>query len=975
MGMEKKLLLEIGERIGLDDEIFLFETLGKLAKQWAALARNVDGFDTALALINAAIAAPDDPAVVAAFAKLEADDELQTIREAAQKLGAIIKKIPEPVKKLLAPVGQFDERTTPEPNTGVVHWPLLAETFGAAPAAVDGKPSYSLSVEAGAALTVEAGDSWPYQRDAVPGPLLRIEAAGHLKPKASAKLPFTGGSVAASAEADGSASLRYYFALPDPGQIYALAVAERATQLVDPFDFDAIWDGFAYSDLRGVHYQFDGSAAVDVSVSLADAGAIGTDIKAEIGASLSVGFGLAGKYFLSLRAGPKNADGQPQIIAGLSREKQQDRSLAAKVGATLDLGGVAAKVHAILEKGLGKWDDLLQDMTLYLSPGTLLRDKAKGAIEKAAKALVADQELRDALAGDLQLLVTGDESDPALVKWLSGKLSDALDKAQNWAESQADAVDGIVDDLGRTLPSFAIDSITEKLRGTTDTLIGEARGLLDQKVKELFQNKGREFGNALHEVGATTGKKLDDLDEAFDGVRKLIARYDALFRKLLAATEDAVRAKISIAVQLEEARLESETMEVRGSFLARSDKARRIFRALTRGEFATLFEVMEAADGAFDFLLDRSDSSLTRYADSTGKFGMELVLFGFGISGRELLSGKATATVDGTGKVRIDAEGRFERQFSAFDADREIELVSSYSLVRARALASAPDAADRSLGLAITIGHIDEGLKRREVRRFINSLVEAELVAKTALDTADATFTRWIGDRGADGKFSGALQVKMSLTRADLERLLSVSKNREDPLPLDRPLTIVRTAFEMLEAGAGPDAPKIEAAKAMLAAEKPKLTLDHFLMNPAAAENTLSDDTWGHHPSLRGDFEPFRDNLRRSHGMLEMIEQMRKIYYSNPETAPDDDRNTWRPVDYRKAEREAVKAVREWLQLNNKFAWTDSEVHPRTIAFLKTLLELAGTSARDRLSLVMWHKDPKATPETLLLSSPRVISP
>jgi len=975
MGMEKKLLLEIGERIGLDDEIILFETLGKLAKQWAALARDVDGFDTALALVNAAIAAPDAPAVVAAFDKLEAEDELQAIRKAAGKLGAIIAKIPEPVKKLLAPVGQFDERTTPERNTGVVHWPLLAETFDTAPAAAAGKPSYSLSVEAGAALTVEAGDSWPYQRDAVPGPLLRIEAAGHLKPKASAKLPFTGGSVAASAEADGSASLRYYFALPDPGQIYALAVAERATQLVDPFDFDAIWDGFAHSDLRGVHYQFDGSAAVDVSVSLADAGAIGTDIKAEIGASLSVGFGLAGKYFLSFRAGPKNADGQPQIIAGLSREKQQDRSLAFKVGATLDLGGVAAKVHKILETGLGKWDDLLQDMTPYLSPGTLLREKAKGAIEKAAKALVADEELREALAGDLQVLVTGDESDPALVEWLGGKLSDALDKAQNWAESKADAVDGIVDDLGRTLPSFAIDSVAAKLRGTTDTLIGEARGLLDQKVQELFQNKGREFGKALHEVGATTNKKLDDLDEALAGVRKLIARYDALFRKLLAATEDAVRAKISIAVQLEETRLESQTMEVRGRFLARSDEARRVFRALTKGDFATLFKVMDAADGAFDFLLDRDNSSLTRYADSTGKFGMELVLFGFGISGSELLRGKATATVDGTGKVRIDAEGRIEKKSSAFDADREIELVSSYSLVRARALASAPAAADRSLGLAITIGHIDEGLKRHEVRRFIDSLVDAGLIAEAALDTADATFTRWIGDRGADGKFPGALQVKMALKRADLERLLSVSKNGEDALSPDRRLTIVRTAFEMLAAGAGLDAPNIEAAKATLARKKPKLLLDHFLMDPEDAEDTLSDNTVKNYPTLPQAFEPFRDNLRLSHGLLAMIDEMRKIYYSNPETAPDDDPNTWRPIDYRKSERAAVKAVREWLQLNNSFFWTDSKVHPRTIAFLKVLLELTGARAQDRLSLVMWHKDPKGTPETLLLSSPPPISP
>lgn len=974
MPVQKKLLLETLGRVGLDDEAELLLALGEMAGKWADFAQEIDGFGSVLELVQAIAAGTSDDKVAAAFATIGAEDVLATLKRSADRLASLLEELPHSLKKLLEPIGAYDEAQTQTRDSGVVRWPLLDKGIGAGGDAVadtaTDRATYALSLDAKAALIFEAGDTWPYS-DAVAGPLLRLRAEGGLTSKTSARLPYSLGAATASASGSATCALEYYFAPADPRTIYALALAQRVPRLVDPFDFDAVWNGFATSDLAGIHYGFEGGAKFDLAVSLADAGALGTALKAELAASVTIGVELTGKYFLTFRVAPGQAGGELRIVAALSRERSRSGDLGIKLGGTVDLGGLAKGVHRILAGALDKWDEVLREITPYLAPGTFLQSKAASLFDEEARTLIKNEALRDALVRDLRGTIgVGEPDESQLSAWLAGRLSGALDSAQGWAEDRAQAVTSLLDNLGRGLPALAQGEVRTLLSGTAEKLVGKAGEALKSKIDTLFASQAKALGKALNDVGVIADKRVADADAALAGVRKLIARYDALFRKVLAATEDAARTKISAVVQIEENRTQSATLEIEGTFLRRSEAARAIFEALVRGELAALIELLAGGEGGLDFEIDPERSQLKRYAARTGKYGAELVLFGFGASGSELLSGEAGVVVDGTGVVQVDAKGRLLKRFSGLDADREIELVSSYSLLRARALANAPAAAERSIGLAVTIGHIDESLKRHEVERFVGSLAAARLVPADALETAKTTFTRWTGNPGSNGKVGGALQLKLAFGRGELARLLDLAAIGALAEPRRR--AIVRTAFDTLAGASATDRQAIAGSLAFLAKETDHKPLEDMLMDRNRTQRLLKVEVTGSHiRRIASEHEAFDDAMGLAHGMLEMIEQLRRIYFSTPETVGDDDPRTWSPKDYRDAQRNAVKAVRGWMQLNAVLFWTNSKVHPRTIAFFDTIGALGGIEIAQAVSLTMWRNDGGAAPETIVLSAAR----
>lgn len=974
----KPLLLRGAGLIGLQDDIALIAALGALGRNWIALAAELRDVPSALVLIRAIADGTASPAVAAAFARRGATSTLDALTAKAGQLDRLLAEVPESVGRLLAPIGSFDERQTGMRDKGLLAWSIIDKAVATADsgAAQPGTSEYALSLGAKAALAIEAGDVWPYS-DPLPGALLRFRAEGGLTPSGSARIPFTGGSAEIGASGAASFALEYYYDVADPNTTYAIAVAERLGRLPDPFDFDSIWHAFSASDLAGIHYIFTGSAAVNVAVAFGDAVNLGAGINASLGATIAVGFTLGGSYNLTFRGGPRGTDGERQVIASLSRQKSDGQSLDATLGVTVDLSSIVAKVHAILGQALSRWDDILKDVKPLLSPGTWLRDQAAGAITKAADDLIADPTLKAAVIRDLQGTIGLDPSDDsALAAWLSDRLTGAIDNASGWAEAQADgAVTAALDTLGRTLPAFAEVQIRALIEPVARTLIGNAAAGLETTVKGIVAlGTPKALGKALGAVGARSDKAVETLDDALAEVRALIARYDALFRKIVAATADAARARIAATVQIEESRTTRATAEIEATFTARSDAARDAFRALTRGDLDTLIRLI-ADDGGSGITIDRTKSKLDRYSQSKSGFAYEVVLFGFGISGGTLLTGEADVIVDGTGQVQVDAAGSLEKRFHGLDAEREIEIVSAFSLVRARALATAPPAADRTIGLAVTIGHVDDGLKRHEVERFVGSLTAAKLLPASALDLAALTFNRWTGTPGGNGKLSGSLILKLALDRPSLATLLQLDAG---PAPLagaagDR---ITLRAFARLrQAGVIPDKTVMDGAsiiKTFGSTKFPNKTLADIVLNGRKLWTTIaaSPDDASLDTDSKEAATSFLEVADLASGMRAMIEELRRIYFSTPETQPDDDPLTWSPQDYRKAEKRALDAVSGWLRLNAVLFWTNSKVYVRTIAFLESLLELAGLDAAQAFSLTFNRLGDGVTPETVVLTTP-----
>ncbi|WP_324750975.1 hypothetical protein SH591_06180 [Sphingomonas sp. LY54] len=941
-----------------------------MAESWPALAGELKDFDSALSLLRAvADGASSDP-ITEAFGKIGAKKALEVLQRHAGKLKSLLDRIPDTILQLLRPIGAFDERQAGR-DFGRIAWPIISrvQSVASTPSSV-GDPDYALSLSAAATLSMEAGDTWPYS-DPMPGALLRMGAAGSLKPTGSATLPFSVGNLSVAASASGACTLEYYYSVADPNTIYALAAAQRLAKLPDPFDFDSVWSAFENSDLAGIHYEMEGSGEVKVAVSLADVAALGQWAEAQLGASLTVGFNLSGKYFLTFRAGPPGARGTSQLIASLSRQGARGAGLGAQLGVVIDAAQLAKNVHQLLAGALEHWDDALKTVKPLLAPGTWLRTEAGNLIKDKAAVLIQDDGLRAALVRDLQgVLGIGEIGDPALIEWISAQLAGAVDAASGWATDPGGAVETALGVLGRSVPAFAEPNIRDRLQPTANELVTSAGDALKAEVQRIFEANGREVGAALNRLRVTSSKTVADLEAALAGVRAIVARYDNLFKQVLAEAENAVRAKVSAVMQIEESRLTGATSEIEGTFLARSDAARSAFRALTRGNIDTLLRLIESGGAGADFAVDNTKSKLRRYASSTSKFGVELVLFGFGVTGSDLLSGDAAVLVDGTGKVQVDAKASLQRRFKGLDAERQIELVNAFSLVQARALAAAPPAADRALGLAVTIGHLDDGLKRHEVERFVGSIVGASFIAPTALALASETFTRWVGNPGSNGKISAAMVLKLSLDRASLARLLGLDVSSASAvLPDAHARKIVLTAISNLRASNAVDSSMFDISMGALRRRYPDHLPDDLLLDRSRIRRGLETELPG--SRIRGfsqEDRPFVDAVELAYGMQEMIERLRQMYFSKPEFRPDRDRSTWNAEDYRDAERHATRAVRGWLQLNEVLFWTNSKVHSRTIAFMETLVGLGGLDRASSFSMTITRTGAVPSPETVVLT-------
>lgn len=977
MGVPKLLLLKTAEIVGLDDEVELFQALAELGKAWKGKVENIDGFTTANELVDAIADGTRNENVIAAFAKLKAPGTLTVLQAQADKLKELIAKIPKEIADLLEPIGVYDDISGARKGEGKIEWPLLSKNLATDSPDDDdaAKPDYSLSLGTQASLSIDADDKWNHGGN-LSGPMLSIKAKGSLKAKAGLALPFTGGLAKGSSEGSAGCIFEYYFTKPEPNHLYALAVADSIRNLVDPFDFDAVWKHLIGTNLAGIYYELKGDAAASVSVSLADSADLSGAFKADFGATLTVNFRLRGNYALTFYRDTIPDTDTPCITGAIFRTREESLGAKLDIGATIDLSALATRVHALLKKGLDQWDVLLKDITPFLSPGTWLQGQADKLISQQATKLIEDEVLKNAMTSDLRGVIgIGTPSDSELLEWLETELTGALDAAQGWADKQAEAATTLLDKLGRNLPAFAQPAIREKLQGTAEALVKRVSDQLTATVTALLDSKKDGFADALNDALKAAGEKnkrlIKTADDALEAVRAIIAKYDTLFRKVVSITEDAANAKISAAIQLEESRTKGEIVEIKGTFLSNDAMAGDIFRSMTRGDINTLLKLMDTPPPEGSFLLS-SESSLERYASRKTGVGMELVLFGFGVSGSDLLRSDASVLIDGAGNIRVETEVSLKKRFSGRDATREITLVSSYSLVLLKRPPeeSTLPSITRGIEFSVVMGHIDDDLKRGEATDFVRSLAEAGLIAPSVEIAANNGFSELVGSSDPKGSFSGALQLKLLLQRSGMEQLLGLhdvdpSEAKDPNLSEAKKEAIVLHAFQALRTIDLRKKPLVDSTIADLRKRAPDVPLEEFLTNRKRLRKFTYEGI-----KVSPSHEEFHKAVDMSHDFLAMIEKMREIYFAKPETSEDENKDTWGPEKYRDAEHQSVKFAHRWLKLGSFILWSAAEVPASTLAFFKAICDSANVPLHDAIALTMWRKDPDKTPKTLAFISP-----
>jgi hypothetical protein len=939
----------------LKQDLELLQAVGDLVKEWPRLAAEVTDLSSAEKLLDRLAADVNDPQLVTAFDKIGAGPLRAQLAKVIGRVKTLDGKIPADVKVLLRRTSEFQELDQEHP--GQVSWTVeMAETVPLA-------QGFDLKIGSKAQLEFEAGDAG-FNTGGSRRPVLRVKAGGNLEAKAGGTVPFQGGALKASAAASTGLSLEGFFDLGNGGGIYAIDVVRSLRELPNPFDFESVGTAFDTTDLAGLAYHFEGATSGQLQISLADGFSLGHGVTAMLAATVSVGMSQSASHSLVLRRGAKNDDGEYTIHAKLTRRRIHSRDFKASLGLTVDVSALTGRVHEVLKGAVGKWDEVLGEVQPYLSPGTALKGALPKLLEEAAGKLIGDAALHKAIVQDLSGALGLDTSDDvALAGWVEAELIGALDRSGVLSDAQG-AAKAAVSELKRSLPAFAQPAVAAKLDAEIDKLAKAAADEFAAAVKRAVDGAGAaKVGAALKAAGAESQKVYKKLDDALAGARELVAKYDALFKKILASSEAATKAKITATLLIEESRSNSDEYQFGGVILDRSESAEAVFEALTHGNTKSLLPILEG-QSVGGFSLDRN-SSLRRFSKSASKRGFEVVLLNFGgITGATLLTAEAESLVDGEGNVQIDSRARLEKNFKGLREGRRVAFADVAKLVLAKP-SDGEETLKRALELGVSVTHEDKSLKRSETQKFIGSLVDSGLMPEAARTKAAEQFNDWT-EPGSD-HLRADIAAKMWLSGDSARRLMRLDKRQGDGrLSRSARLEIIELGHKLwvdaalLDAEAFQRGARIARRRYMKSHPDSLSTFEivHDLYD-LELDNTMEVFTGDGAAENQRLVDRFRAAAVPLYHLMRLIQLMGDVY-----TAPP----TWTLETFREKQAEIGKATTDWLRISTKHIfWVDSEVHPRTVALFRAIALLAEAPPAGAMGLVMTHRPKGADPETAVL--------
>jgi hypothetical protein len=957
-----KLLGKGSELVGLKEDVELIESLVALATHWPELKAHITGVDSVEDFLGKLIAHLDDADIKAAFEKV-GKPELIALHA---KLVSLLKKlrekidgIPPELRLLLSPMSRFNGPDASE--DGAIAWTPLDGTqkFGeGGDFSFEIGGSARLSLAAGAKVRIGQSDR----------KLLKVAAALGVHAKAGGSAPFAQGKISGSFSAEASAGLAFLFSPDSGGSLYGFELARRLPGLPNPFDFAAVWEAFASPELRltRISYDFSGTASASVSLSIANSLSFGTDVVADLSLAVNAEMKRAADYKLAFTA----AATPGQVDASLTRKHMSEEAIGLKLAIDVDLSQLAKRVQAEVNKVVDKWDSVLKEVKPFLSPGTLVQTELPDLLKAEADRLIGNAGLKDALLRDLRGLIgIQTSSDSRLADWLSGELTGAIDAAGGVLTKRADeAADAVLARLADRLPAFAQLDVAAQLKPAIDNLISGLEGRLKDLADGLFRDQRTALGAALKKAGAIAADAVADADAALAGLRKVVERFDKLVHDTVATLGDASRMRITASVQAEERRSQSDTFEIGGTFVSALDDAPRAFHALTRGRPSDLRELLAGGTSAGGFVLDPA-SKLSLYGARTSKLGYEVVLFGFAANGEEIAKGEARVVLGADGSVQVDSSARIERRFSTPGEDREIKLLETFSLQRAKL-----EQDKRVIDIGVSIAHNDKSLKRDELKGFMQSLSAVNLLPGEVVTRADAVLLRWAGGDDPERWPRANIAAKLWLGTDALREMMAVDRRQNGRLNRADSVRIVKIALSAVmktRALADMNAARVGAALGFIRDQfyhngyphsQPEDIIWDMLMegerHDVPSRHELANSWSAQLPTetrLRADVRRWIEHLRgQFHDLVAMIDIMGQIYLAQPETLGGDSPAGWDRSKYVDMQAQLARSGKGWLKIGVEWLfWIDREVQPWTVSLLYTLAVLATGKADGVMSITM----------------------
>lgn len=602
--------------------------------------------------------------------------------------------------------------------------------------ATQGGWTWNSSASASAALTIDVLD------DEQAKSLGMVAAEGHaivryaagldLGAKTSGQRPLGAwGSAGASASLGAGSQMAWYVQAPRT-QLLFMALQEATAYTRLPNELEALLALAGERSFWGLSLNLSGelAASFQAQVQAASTGwtygldgervAIGLAVRGGLSGSLAVKGGMR----LEVRPEQNPITRAWGLRVELHTTRSRSGSLAAEVGAALDLSALAQNAEKVLRAALPEVDaERLNRLTL---PGTALGEHLQQAITRHVP--------QDLLAQAAQLLLgQGDETAlrEAVLAPLATRIGDFVDtQAAAVAQQQTVAEEAVSAWLQRLFGTgTATRALREALQQATQEALAEASGRMKGELETLAERVQGQTGAAVDAVlrplgalGQEVAAALQALDTnaASKAVREGVARYHAKREKLLSALGDAAKAKIGATLALKVAWSRGGTLAFSARFMPSTElaAAHRLYQAVCSGRIALPGELIDAA--AAEGSVEDASGWLTETAKLIRSGSLELNLFGADFSAG------ASRLLDMAFKT--DAWGRLVAAKTLAEAESHIR---NRWLQRRAALSfsaqwASEDAGSGTLETALAGAYTAGG--RRTTRRWVQSVADHHAV-------------------------------------------------------------------------------------------------------------------------------------------------------------------------------------------------------------------------------------------------------
>lgn len=970
----RKLLLKVADALELDDELAAIESLNKALADWQKLKSeitsiNVQDITSGEDLLTAIAETFASEDIKKAFEAAGLKDAYAAISGFLGKVQEVAGNIPAKYKALLSKLSSVPDADL-----------LVTWTIAGKKPATDPKGRYSLNLGASVTAGFEARATWADGE----AKLIRIGASGKLEADGKARAPYGAFIGSGGAKASLKTELGYFFAPKDQNQLYALAVANRLGKLPDPFDFTSVWRAFEETDLDVVDYKFGGAANANLQVNFADVLALGAGVAANVGLTVSVATSLTSNYRLSLQ---RKAAGGPAFRAQLRRDRVEQTDLGWALQAEADLSSITAPVIKAFGTAVDRWDDALKTIRPYLSPGTLLREKAQSPIKGKIGPLIQNEKLRAAVLSDIDgALGLRDGNNVKVVDWLFDRVAEAADRASVVVSGAgANAIDQVWSELQKAAPELielAEKSGAPDLKALADDLkaavAGQLQAIEDEFVKTAraaFKPGDNALRQAIGKAADHVNRAVNSADDALKSIRELLAHYDTVIQATFKKVKEAAESKAKARLFREETHTTGMEAEVVIDFLLNKPEAATTFDALARGSLQRLVQIIDdkagKSGGAIDLI--EGKSSITRFTKTQAREGLEISFLGISVSYIAQWTTGASVKVDGDGNIYVNSSAELEKVVSTPFGTREVGFSSTHALVLAKATRGIPGAGQPTMDMGVSAGYADKTLQWGDINDFVAALAKGKVMDGAVLTEAKAAFQAWATKAGGNGKINGEVAGHVRLSGPAIEKVLT--QGRQDGKLTDAGKLAVINAGRLGLIASGEIDEKTfdedaETARIYFFRKPGDISTDLTLLlyrdeddgipGPNKADDIRpADNVWPKPNNVKLGPGKQKDQLVRflEYGyffmhLVELVDQMGRVYEAAPE-APDKP-SGWKETDYEVAQKKIVTASKNWLKAAEHVKGIfEPEATRRTTAFMRAMATLAGV-------------DPKATGGAIL---------